>query len=182
MNILSHKGKEYLILVDYFSDVFEREPLINQQSARVIKLCKKTFTRYGIPNHIHSENGSQFTLSEFSKFSQEWGFTHMTSSPGHQQCNGKAETAAKIMKRIMRRAEDPYLALLEYRNTPTVGMTTSPAQKMLGDATRSTLPSGNCSRKVDVLDQELKQKEATQHSYNKTARFTTSEHWMSSSP
>ena len=43
----------------------------------------------------------------------------------------------------MRRAYDPYLALLEYRSIPMSGMTTSPAEKMFGHATRSILPTGS---------------------------------------
>ena len=43
----------------------------------------------------------------------------------------------------MRRADDPYLALLEYRNNSTAGKTTSPAEKMFGHANRSILPTSS---------------------------------------
>ena len=48
--------------------------------------------------------------------------THVTSSPGHQQENVKAEAAVKAAKHLLktsaRNDQDQYLALLELRNTP----------------------------------------------------------------
>jgi transposase InsO family protein len=45
-----------------------------------------------------------------------------TSSPGHQQSNGKAEAAVKIVKTLMKKTvkdgRDQFEALLEQRNTP----------------------------------------------------------------
>ena len=169
MDILTYKNRDYLILVDYFSDFFECEPLSDLQSRSVIKTCKKTFSRYGIPHQLQSDNGTQFTCSEFAAFSTEWGFQHTTSSPGHQQSNGKAEAAVKIIKRLMKRAEDPYLALLEYRNTPTVGMTSSPAQRMFGHATRSILPTGDPTC-TNVLQQKARRKQVVQKHYNQSSK------------
>ena len=48
--------------------------------------------------------------------------THVTSSPGHQRENGRAEAAVKSAKYMLRKTAsentDQYLALLEMRNTP----------------------------------------------------------------
>jgi hypothetical protein len=169
MDILTYKRRDYLMLVDYYSDFFECEPLSDMQSRSVIKTCKKAFARYGIPHQLHSDNGPQFVSAEFAKFSGEWGFKHTVSSPGHQQSNGKAEAAVKIIKRLMKRADDPYLTLLEYRNTPTAGMSSSPAQRMFGHSTRSILPTANplCT---DVLTQKARKKIVTQNHSNCSAK------------
>jgi transposase InsO family protein len=37
-----------------------------------------------------SDNGPQFSAATFSKFVDEWGFTHLTSSPYYPQSNGEA--------------------------------------------------------------------------------------------
>ena len=174
LDILTHKGKDYLILVDYLSDFFECEPLRNADSKTVINACKKTFACYGIPDQVQSENGPQFTSSEFHQFGSEWGFQHSTSSPGYQQSNGKAKSAVKIIKRMMKRASDPYLALLEYRNTPTAGMSTSSAQRMLGRTTRSILPTesneDSDARCGTILQEKQRKKLTVQTSHDKTAR------------
>ena len=173
MDLLTHHRKHYLVIVDYSSDLFECEPITDLSSAGVVKLCKKTFARYGIPDVVQSDNGPQFVSSEFVTFSQKWGFQHTTSSPGHQQSNGKAEAAVKIIKRILRRADDPYLALLEYRNTPTAGMSTSPAERMFGRSTRSIIHTGDRSKPIaseSVLQEKLKKKLVSQDNYNQSAK------------
>lgn len=71
---------------------------------------------------------------------------HLTSSPGHQQSNGKAEAAVKTMKHMMLKTlkdgpPDQYEALFEPRNTPCQNTGLSPAEMMHGHAIRSTIPS-----------------------------------------
>ena len=72
------------------------------------------------------------------------GIHHVTSSPGNHRANGAAETAVKTAKRLFKRCkaagEDPFLGLLNLRNTPTEGTDTSPVQKIFGRGTRSTIP------------------------------------------
>ena len=46
----------------------------------------------------------------------------------------------KIAKRILKRSADPWLALLEWCNTPTVGMGSSPCQRLFSRRTRSVVP------------------------------------------
>ena len=44
------------------------------------------------------------------------------------------------MKQLLRKADDPYLALLEYRNTPVTGLKYSPVQILNSRQLRSKLP------------------------------------------
>ena len=57
----------------------------------------------------------------------------------------KAESGVKTAKRLLRKSiragTDPYLAFLDYRNTPTQAMTTSPAQRLMGRRTKTLLPT-----------------------------------------
>ena len=63
---------------------------------------------------------------QFRKFANDWDFEHRTSSPGNSKANGKVESAVKTAKNLLRKAlsarTDPYIAILDYRNTPTQGM------------------------------------------------------------
>ena len=77
---------------------------------------------------------------EFSDFSREWGFTHTMSSPYHSSSNGKAESAVKIAKCLFRRSSDRFLALLEWWNTPMVGINLSPCQRLFSRRTRGLIP------------------------------------------
>ena len=70
---------------------------------------------------------------ELMRFASEYGFKSIKSSPYHSRSNGKAESAVKVAKNILKKArhEDPYLALLAYRNTPQQGHTYSPAERIM---------------------------------------------------
>ncbi|XP_067949771.1 uncharacterized protein [Watersipora subatra] len=136
-------------------------------------MCKKTFSRYGIPHKVQSENGPQFMPAEFASFSREWDVIHKTSSPVCQQSNGKAESAVKIVKKPMRRFQDPYQALLKYRNTPTAVMSTSPVERMLGRSTRFMLLTevdNKREKNETVLKEKQKKKLVTQTSHDKGAK------------
>ena len=93
------------------------------------------------------EVGPPYNSKEFAEFSKEYKFEHKTSSPRYPQSNGKAENAVKIAKNILQRANyarsDPNLALLAYRNTPTEGVGSSPAQRLFGRRRRTLLPTSD---------------------------------------
>lgn len=65
----------------------------------IINKLKQLFSRYGIPEIVRSDNGLQFQ-SEFKKFSCEYDFKHITSSPYFAQTNGCVEAAVKIAKNL----------------------------------------------------------------------------------
>ncbi|UYV74135.1 hypothetical protein LAZ67_11002219, partial [Cordylochernes scorpioides] len=136
--------QNYLIIVDHYSDFFEVECLENTRSEYIIECCKRQFSRYGIPQIIVSDNGRQFTSTEFQKFSKEWQFQHSTSSPLHSQGNGKAEAAVKIAKNILKKSKqensDFWQNLLNWRNTPTIDIDSSPVQRIMSRRTRAILP------------------------------------------
>ena len=91
-----------------------------------------------------SDNGPQFFSDELKKFSDDYEFRRSTSSPEYPQLIGKAENSVKTVKRIMEKAhasgEDPCLAILDFRNTPTENLETSPAQRLFGRRTKTLAP------------------------------------------
>ena len=96
-------GSNYLVMVDHYSDVFELDLLSGNTSANtVIRAMKRQFARHGIPDECITDNGPQFESHEYSRFAQEYGFIVRKSSPYHSRGNGKAESAVKIAKNILR--------------------------------------------------------------------------------
>ena len=116
VDICNFDNKDYIITVDYFSNFWEIDRLQDTKASTCVKKLKSHFARNGIPDVVISDNGPQFTSSEFAQFRRDRGFDHRTSSPGHQQANGQAESAVKTAKSILRKAKrsksDPYLAIL----------------------------------------------------------------------
>lgn len=162
----------YTVVVDYTTDYFEFVKIASQRAKDVILSIKEIFSRMGIPRVLHTDNASYFVSEEFSQFAKQWSFDHTTSSPHYHQSNGKVESAVKICKRILRRCPDPFLALLEHRNTPTEDMSTSPIQRMLGRPTRSTLPQRREQAEADEISfqEKLRKRLKLQSKYNQTAR------------
>ena len=138
-------GSNYLIVVDHYSDYIELEPLRNISPSTVIRAMKRNFARHGIPEECITDNSPQFDSYEYSSFAHEYGFTTIKSSPYHSQGNGKAESAVEIAKHILKksRLDDPYLALLAYRNTPQQGYSYSPAQRLMSWRLRDIIPTAN---------------------------------------
>ena len=84
---------------------------------------------------VHSDSGPQFSSQEFQAFDKEWEFEHTMSSPYNSRSNGRAESPLKIAKRLFKRSADPYMALLEWRNTPTIDMGSTPSQRLFSRRT-----------------------------------------------
>ena len=87
-----------------------------------------------------SENGPQFSSSEFQEFAKEYGFKHVTSSPHYPKTNGEAERAIQTVKNLWQKNNEKHLALLDYRTTPLPGTELFPAQLLMGRRLRNELP------------------------------------------
>ena len=145
LDLFELEGKHYLVTVDYYSDFFELDHLKNISSVHVIRKIKSHFARHGIPEQVITDNGPQFLSRDFQMFAKEWDFEHVTSSPYYNQANGKAESAVKEAKKILRKSKkansDAFLAVLDHRNTPSTNMKSSPAQRLLNRRVRTLLPT-----------------------------------------
>lgn len=170
-DLMELNGKTYLVIQDYYTrwpEVFE---LRNLKSKTVIDCLKETFSRYGIPRIVRSDNGRQFDSMEFRNFSQEYTFKWVSSSPKYPQSNGQAESAVKLLKKIMKKNEDPFKGLLAYRNTK-LACGASPAQLMMGRMLRENLPIKEDKLKPKLPDHKLvkqklqKEKEEQKKNYD----------------
>lgn len=144
-DICFHSGRTLLVIVDYFSNFIEVDSLSSETSKSAIRSLMATFSRFGVPDSLVTDNGPCFASSEFAKFVDQWNFQHITSSPRYPQSNGKAENAVRTVKRLFTKCRaagvSEFQALLDWRNTPSEGMDTSPAQRLLGRRCKTLLPS-----------------------------------------
>jgi transposase InsO family protein len=157
VDLFTLERKDYIIMVDDYSNYFEFNVLNETTAAAIITSLKSQFARHGIPEEVKSDNGPQFASTSFENFAREWEFKHITSSPYYAQSNGKVENSVKTAKKILKKAQpdkrDPYLALLAWRNTPTEGLNSSPVQRLMGRRTRTPLPTS----KEQVTNKRRKQ-------------------------
>lgn len=167
----------YLITVDHYSDYFDIDELTSITTSAVIKACKRNFARFGRPQIVTTDNGVQFVSEAFRRFAAEWGFQQTVSAPYHQQANGKAESAVKVAKSLLKKAfeskQDFWEVLLQWRNTPNkVG--SSPVQRLMNRRTRFGLPMAE-QKYLPKVEEGVKEKlqrnrqEAKQH-YDRRAK------------
>ena len=144
MDIFTFRGKDYLLVVDYYSKYPEVCHLTAKTATCVISHLKTCFARHGIPDAVIADN-MPFGSREFTQFADEWGFEVRTSSPHHAPSNGQSERFVGTIKQLMRKAaedgRDIHLALLEYRNTPISDLEYSPAQLLMSRMLKDKLPT-----------------------------------------
>ncbi|CAI5671962.1 unnamed protein product [Oreochromis niloticus] len=168
-DLFTWRGRDYLVVVDYYSRYFEVERLFSTTAGSVIKKLKAIFARHGIPEKLISDNGPQYSSREFKDFAVTWDFVHTTSSPLYPQSNGLAKRTVKTAKSVLDKAHaqgvDPYLSLLEQRNTPL----------LMSRRLRSVLPITGYQLVPRIISQTVVQKtrmERQEHQrryYNRSA-------------
>ena len=155
MDILTFKGKDYLVVVDYYSKYPELLALPDKTASTIVEQCKSVFARHGIPVEIVSDN-MPFLSNEFLTFANAWGIKTTTSSATYSQSNGQAEGCVQTMKNVLKKAHeqnrDPYSALLEYRNSPITGLKSSPVQILMSRRLRSKIPVATSLRSSKIVD------------------------------
>lgn len=138
IDLFHFNGQDFLLIVDYFSRYPEVITLKSTTCSSVITAVKSVLARFGIPEVVRSDNGPQFAAAEFADFAQDYGFVHATSSPHYPQSNGEVERAIRTIKDLLRKGDDPFLALLVFRDTPgRSGF--SPAQLLMGRRLRTRM-------------------------------------------
>ena len=170
MDIMTYHGHDFLVVVDYYSKYPEISQLPDKTAKSIITHTKSICGRHGIPEEIVSDN-MPFGSREFKDFAREWGIKTTTSSPSYAQSNGQAERFVQTLKGLFKKADedgrDPYLALLEYRNTPVSGLQYTPSQMLMSRLLRSKLPTKQTLLQPKVVDahKDLKHRQRRQKSY-----------------
>ena len=143
-DLFTWNDQDFIVVVDHFSRFIEVEKLPSSRSSSVIAKMKSIFSRHGIAEKVISDNGPCYASQEFAEFAKQFDFTHITSSPHFPQSNGLAEKSVQTVKSMFSKAKadhkDPYLCLLELRNT-LLAEGLSPSQLLMGRRLRSILLS-----------------------------------------
>ena len=133
-------NSSYLLVVDYFSRYPEVRKMSSTTSSSIISALKSVFARHGIPEVLRSDNGPQYTSKEFKTFASSYDLQQITSSPRFPQSNEQAERSVQTIKNLLKKADDPYIALLSYRATPLSWCDLSPAELCMGRRLRTSVP------------------------------------------
>jgi hypothetical protein len=152
-DLFQFKGRDYLLVVDYYSKYPEIALLSSKTASDVIIHLKSIFSRHGIPEELIADF-MPFGSAEMRRFAESWNFVVTNSSPHFPSSNGQAESMVKCIKNLLKKADiagsDPYIALMQYRNTPLAVLNLSPAQLLMNRALRTKLPVTSTSLQPKV--------------------------------
>ena len=151
------------------------ENIINTPRKIAIRI-KTHMAPHRIPEELVTDN-NPFNSKDFESFAKEYGFKFSPCSPHYHQSNGLAERSVRTVKSMLKKANkernDPYIASMEYRNTPVLGQY-SPNKLLMSRLTRTKIPVSPDVLKPKVVSNTealLKKREQDQERYyNKGSR------------
>jgi hypothetical protein len=79
------------VAVDKFTKWVEVKPAATITAAKVVAFIREIMYRFGVPNNIITNNGTQFTAREFKDFCVDTGIKINYASVSHPQSNGQVE-------------------------------------------------------------------------------------------
>lgn len=142
-------------------------------SERTIDKLRSVFTYTGIPEELVSDNGPQFTSSEFKEFLRMNGIKHHLTPPYHPASNGLAERCVKIVKTALKaqlfeachtnktKTLTHRLAdfLIKYRSTPHTITGVAPCELFMKRQlrTRLSLVKPNLGKHVESKQEKMKE-------------------------
>ena len=138
-------GKMFLIVVDSYSKWLEVEVMSSITSEATIEKLRDLFARYGIPQQLVSDNGSQFTSREFAEFMKGNGIKQTLVAPYHPRSNGQAECFVQTFKQFLKTEGGDSIKqslarfLFSYRTTPNSATGQTPAELFLNRRVRKRL-------------------------------------------
>jgi transposase InsO family protein len=82
-----------LVAVDKFSKWVEVRPITNLRAEQAVSFFTDVIHRFGVPNSIITDNGSQFTSRKFLEFCDKHHIRVDWTAVAHPQTNGQVEQA-----------------------------------------------------------------------------------------
>jgi transposase InsO family protein len=101
-------GFRYLyIVVDKFTKWPEATPVVKINKHSAVKFIKSIVCKFGVPNRIITDNGSQFTSKVFQEYCEDLDIQICYASVAHPEGNGQVErTNTEILKGLKTRTYD----------------------------------------------------------------------------
>ena len=97
-----------LVALDKFTKWIEVVPITSLNASTIVNFIRSIIFRFGVPNSIITDNGTNFTAEEFKEFCVDQGIKLDYASVAHSQSNGQVEKASDLVcKGIKKRLFTP---------------------------------------------------------------------------
>lgn len=158
-DMFQQAGHTYMAYADRLTGWLEVAHFPHGASSQKVKTqLRRYFARWGAPEQVSTDGGTNLASDEMAEFFKTWGVSVRMSSAHYPQSNGRAEAAVKTAKRLIMAntgeggnldTDRMALALLQYLNTPLKGGDKSPAQLAAGRHLRDGVPTARWHLMVD---------------------------------
>lgn len=158
-------GEMFLLIVDAHSKWMDIYPVKSPTSQATIERLRQSFSVFGLPKMLVSDNGTCFTSAEFATFMKQNGIDHVRLAPFHPSSNSLAEKAVQTFKEGIKKIKGDTLQtrlsrfLFSYHITLNATTGLSPAELMMSRRLRSAFDLLMPDVKTKVRQKQLKQKE-----------------------
>ncbi|KAL6484143.1 hypothetical protein MHYP_G00061880 [Metynnis hypsauchen] len=99
----SSSHENVLVITDVFSKFTQAYPVPDQKASTVVKvLTEKWFYVYGVPQRIHSDQGSSFEGELLRCLCELYGIEKSRTTPYHPQGNGQCERFNRTLHDLLR--------------------------------------------------------------------------------
>jgi transposase InsO family protein len=92
-----------LVAIDKFTKWIEYKPMASLTSAKAVEFIQDIIFRFGIPNSIITDLGSNFTSSEFFDFYEQRSIQIKYASVAHPRANDQVERANGMILEALRK-------------------------------------------------------------------------------
>jgi transposase InsO family protein len=94
---------DVLVAIDKFTKWIEYKPISSLTSTKAVEFIQDIIFRFGIPNRIITDLGSNFTSSEFFDFCEQQSIQIKYASVAHPRANGQVERANAMILEALRK-------------------------------------------------------------------------------
>ena len=180
------QGNQYLLtVVDVATRYPEAFPLRKMNAKSLLKPLTSLFTRVGLPTHIHSDQGTNFTGTLLRSVLDSLGVTQIFGTAYHPQSQGLVERFHRTFKDLLTAwclqhgtewDEAVDILLFAIRDAPSESLGYSPFQLIFGHKPRgplralkecmlTSLPEDNLSPSLHVSKLQSRLKQALSHAH-----------------
>ena len=142
INNFEYKGRHYLIILDRCTKFVVVKRVHLYDAGMTVETMCEVFSKFGLPENIHSDRGRNFLSNQFTQFLNTLG-SDLTFCSAYHHLSNPAECAIRNVKNLMKHCASAgkswRIALLEYLATPLSTGIPSPAA-MMGRDFRGLLP------------------------------------------
>ena len=159
-------GNMLLVIADACTKWLDVHVTTRSTAEVTIEKLRESFSCWGIPKTIVTDNATCFTSPVFQTFCVQNGVRHLLTAPLSPKSNGLAERAVQTVKQGIRKQQGGTIHtrlarfLFSYRTTPHSTTRHTPAEMMMGRRLRKRLDCmiPNLQDRMVAEQQKMKQK------------------------